>query len=637
MNSTHLRRQSRVRKSTFSLCSPMESISEDTEDTLETISPRRNSVKARRRQGVSDLRVPPMELFTVDTVTGWRLSLALNEDDEDVDVFDFPEPPLRGNDSSSSESDSGRSSPATTPSPSPVRESHTPQSTLLQRCKTIKPLTITKRSVSPIPPIAPTPPQLQVHAPELDDNEREISFEDDDEDFYASYARGFFTLTSPLPQTLAPSRSDSYTSTLSESTRRHNNRESAVMARPLSALLTPPSTPPVGTHVRSASTPELIPNFSRPTSLAIVAGCSRPPPRRPVPIDAPNPRASTHSVWRDSDFAAYAPLISSSPSSPSASGFATSLSPISPAASPFKLPPTPLSGSLLSPASARSRRSVTAEVPSDIEGGDGDWEDAFDEEADYPDMDVPRTPISDCYDEEEWSFPPSPLPPRLRPEPVFLSTPVSPCSVFTFPSDSQGDSDDDEDEVERLQPDYDDEDEPPSPSPIPATPATPILRSRWSASTLASVRSPTSASPRSAGFLRSPASASGKTFAFARRYLKSSSPSSAEKRDSSPSTSQAAGSSSSVRLGPRRGKSKTKTKTKTKTKKPRPVPMGSVSSPIPSRTTSGGTLVVGRPPAPMSILAAASNGSGSGDASPFAAAWPFSAQWAGNGAGAGRY
>ncbi|KAF7314368.1 Vacuolar DHA amino acid exporter [Mycena kentingensis (nom. inval.)] len=632
MTTTQLRRQSRTSSRARRTTSRMDPILEDAEPEEVEEQPlrKRSSVKARRRHGVSDLKVPSSGFFTAEAVTGWRLALALSEGDDEVevpDVFEFPAPPRddRASSSSSSDSESAKSTPATTPTASPVKDAHTE----LARCKTIKPLTINKRSrsVSPAPlassPPSPSPmllPQLQIQASDLEDD-ADI-FAEEDEALYALYAQGYFTLASPLPDALGPSRADS-------SATRRANRESAVLSRPMSTLLSPPATPP--THSRSSSTPDLdIPNYSRPTSLAMR--------RLKLQSLSADPRASIGSVWRDSDFTAYAPLISASSSSPSSPTASTFVSPyLSPAsASRQSLPPTPRSGSsgrgLLSPLGPFSplspRRSIVNEVPSDIDLEDeqADWEDG-DADLEYiPDhdgLDVPRTPLSQysCdYDEEErereWMSSPSPF--RGGPPPVFIDTPVSPCSVFSFPEDSQLGSEDGH---------YSDTEIPfvTSPEalahetafvPPPSPPASPILRSRWSASTLASVR--TTASPRSPAFraLRSPAS--GKTFAFARRYLSSSS-------STTPSTPSTLASPSPK---PRRRKStgsKPKTKTKTKKSRPAPIPMGA------GRPDSD--FIVGRPPAPMSVLAAAS----SGESSPFAAAWPFSAQWAGPAPGAARY
>ncbi|KAF7292025.1 Vacuolar DHA amino acid exporter [Mycena indigotica] len=596
-----LKRQSRVspaRRGTATMEAIVEVLEVDDEEV--EVPPKRSSVKARRRQGVSDLRVPVIALFAAENggEDGWRVSL------DGEEVYDFPLPPRSAASSSSSGSGSeAGSSPATSPGPSPVRESHGHG---LQRWKTVKPLTITKRSrsASPVPP-APLP-QLQLpeddHDADDDDN--------DDDGFYASYARGVFALAPPLPALpLPPARADSAT--------RRRHRESAVVAppRPVSALLTPPASP--HTHARSASA-DVVPNFSRPTSLALRAGS---PPRA---------KSRALSVWRDSDFAAYAPLISAA-ASPTSSGRSDPRSPSPPLPRPTPPPassrsrPPPLSAvsavsALLSPAS--SKRRISAEVPSDIDL-DGDWDDVFDAHADYPEIDVPRSPSSFSYDEEArerrsgWPRAESRVPPA--PAPVWLDAPVSPVSesAWSFPEDSQAGSgsDDDEPPLRSHSPDDDDDDvfgPPPGPGPGPRTP---VLRSRWSASTLASVRSGSATSPRSPAFLRSPAS--GKTFAFARRYLRAPASPAAPKRRAS--------------VKPKPAKAK-------KAPKPAPRPMGSVSAPIhrPASAAAAGSVVVGRPPAPMSVLAAAASaGGGAADASPFAAAWPFSAQWVGVGAGSG--
>ncbi|KAJ7150820.1 hypothetical protein C8R43DRAFT_490267 [Mycena crocata] len=265
---------------------------------------------------------------------------------------------------SGSGSSDGSASPTssgapTTPSPSPTADtyaaaaaqSHSPALHVQElpftnagrigvvRCKSIKPLTITKRAASPMPsvpvastsasssPAAPTralpaspalapvllPPvgqeQAQAAEPAADvveeagveieeaqeHEEDDASSWEDDDDFYAAHARGYITLAPPLPASfpalLSPALS-SYASAASASSACHPfasktaNRESSILPTALShtahrvsrrlsrAMPAPIVTSPA--HSRSGSSTSIktiggggvVPNFSRPTSLA---------------------------------------------------------------------------------------------------------------------------------------------------------------------------------------------------------------------------------------------------------------------------------------------------------------------------------------------------------------------------------
>ncbi|KAF7321944.1 hypothetical protein MKEN_00716800 [Mycena kentingensis (nom. inval.)] len=234
----------------------------------------------RRRREVSDLHVPP-------THSQWRLTLSLDEEDHGVEIYDFPQPPQHRRDPSSSDdsvcssadSHASLSSPATTPAASPTAPNH-PSG--IVRCKTIKPLTINKRALSPATPV-------------------------EDDDFYASHASGFVTLSPPLPPSFPRPTSP--------------NKSKSRSPPPMCPLPPVPTSPSRPTHSRtpsaSSSLSGHVPNFSRPTSLSAVV---RPPPRSSLPADA----SAHESVW-SGDFttyyASYAPLIApmssnSAPASP---------------------------------------------------------------------------------------------------------------------------------------------------------------------------------------------------------------------------------------------------------------------------------------------------------------------------------
>ncbi|KAF7315419.1 hypothetical protein MIND_00056700 [Mycena indigotica] len=232
--SSYFKRQSRVlRNSTISAFGLTSILEEDTESI-------KTSVKAKRRHGVSDLRIPSLADFQAELP-------ALNSSDDESSDGGLP----------------------TTPTSS--QESFTGQAVI--RCKSIKPLTVSKRSVSPVPT---------------------LSSEEEDDVYYAAHARGYITLR----------RSSSLTT-------QAMHRESAVImpvSRRFSIPSRPPPPPPIDTSV---------PNFSRPTAVL----ADRPPPRTPVPTDA------WSGDYTDATSFTASPSISSSGSSSPFSFSAASTSP----------------------------------------------------------------------------------------------------------------------------------------------------------------------------------------------------------------------------------------------------------------------------------------------------------------------
>ncbi|KAJ7670639.1 hypothetical protein DFH06DRAFT_139978 [Mycena polygramma] len=591
--SSYIRRQSRVtRRSTVVSSAGLSSILEEPESSTEKNS-KKNSTKAKRRLGVSDLSIPQTSpLFTA--VQGlddaeWRLRLPLEDAKEDA-TFDFPRPPLpifepisdesessgsESGEGSSSASESPMSSLPTTPTPSPTAESY--DATELQgqcviRCKSIKPLTITKRSVSPIPPVPSSSalPPCSVSPPSPHAADEEDAWQDDDE-YYTAHASNFITLTAPLPPSFPISAASP-----TVSTGRASRRESAIippsstaaapirpsgqldptytpqrasvrLSRPISIPSRAPPPPPIitsGCHVRSGSAPAQTP--------ALPERPSRPPPRTPVPMDA------VSTPW-SGDYTAYAPLFTPSPSASSSSSSSRLAALLSPPPQHFP--------------------AETQGVPCDVDEDDGDWEECayeYDEVPLSPLIASAPSPESDelspeleatepaVEEGEKWTFPPSPLPvpgpytgwhPRPRASQLRLA--VEPLLTAAN-----------------------------SPSPLSASPQqdripprTPALRSQWSSSTLSSIHSAHARSP-----------ASPKTFSFARRYFpKAKSPS-----------------SKSPRMHPK--------------------PMGSATILSPKKRSKGNgkrltvhdVLIIGPPPAPTTPFCALS------PATPYSA----SAQWA---------
>ncbi|KAJ7238482.1 hypothetical protein C8J57DRAFT_1373983 [Mycena rebaudengoi] len=163
----------RPRKSTVS---PLQIIFEEdlADETMKCL-------KAKRRLGVSDIRIPP--LFESDDLS-WKLILP------DSTTLDFPRPPSSFNDhsgrssrtsdySDSSSSDGGSSGP-TTPTHSPTFSPHAAQ---LLWCKPTKPLRIIKRSTSPASPF-----RSGVKNDDLD--------EENDAEFYTAHISSFISLPS---------------------------------------------------------------------------------------------------------------------------------------------------------------------------------------------------------------------------------------------------------------------------------------------------------------------------------------------------------------------------------------------------------------------------------------------------------
>ncbi|KAJ6599847.1 hypothetical protein DFH09DRAFT_1504069 [Mycena vulgaris] len=277
------------------------------------------------RACVSDLRIPRASPL-LTAVQGWRLT-----PDESSDTFDFPRP-LCEEESSASGSGSGSesgsfTSPATTSSPSPTIAAHSVPS--LTRCKSIKLLTITKRSLSPAPP------------PDADD-------------FYVAHASTFITLAAPLPPSILASSSSTHASAS------RSRRESIVLPgsaptphrAPCTSAARCPS--PRGRGHRRPSTPARR-AATAPSSRLPFRRCSRLspsprvlplrcPPRRPrarvqAPIasrpSSPRPRASsqqshtacspTNDEWDERDYEhasndiPLSPLVAPAPASPPSS------------------------------------------------------------------------------------------------------------------------------------------------------------------------------------------------------------------------------------------------------------------------------------------------------------------------------
>ncbi|KAJ7670693.1 hypothetical protein DFH06DRAFT_1320618 [Mycena polygramma] len=541
--SSYIRRQSRaIRKNTVVTTAGLDSILEEPEITEK--KSKKNSMKARRRLGVSDLAIPRSSpLFTA--VQGlddaeWRLRLPMEDTKEDA-TFDFPRPPLPvfepiSDESESSGSESGEGSSSGSESPmsgmptTPTAESYELRGQCVIRCRSIKPLTINKRSVSPIPPV-PSLPLCESAA------EGQDVWQDDDE-YYTTEASSYITLTAPLPPSFpalpAPTAS----------TARAARRESAIISpasiRPSSQLdaahrASVRLSRPINIPTRAPPPPPIITSHSHshsrsPTSSILTSASSppRPPPRTPVPTDA---------LGDDADYVYAPPLVSRTPS-PSSSNSSSSA----------RL------AALLSPPTQRfPGDAVPCDVASaDEDEGDGEWEDL---EIQYDD--VPLSPLvasapvvdEDVFGEQAPLSPQTPYPPALRSRwsvstrapptpftpglespttpytpalrsrwsastrapatPYTPHTPFSPCAPETSSTSyAPYNPDTPEDTPEsplRSRWSASTTGAPPTPGPAH------VLRSRWSSSTLSSVRS------AHAHGLRSPASP--KTFAFARRYF----------------------------------------------------------------------------------------------------------------------
>ncbi|KAJ7154528.1 hypothetical protein C8R46DRAFT_1117603 [Mycena filopes] len=503
------------------------------EEELQHLPQKSNSMKAKRRLGVSDLAIPRTSpLFTavqgVDA-DNWQLRLSMVLDDasasKDDTVLDFPHPPVlelptvdesessasSSGSSSFSGSDSGAESPTSvssglpTPSPSPTVDSYLEAQCVI-RCKSIKPLTITKRAVSPVPPVPSSssisPPSSPTHSQSPSDDEDQW----EDDLYYASHARGYITLSPPLPPSF-PRRESAFILPSFAST-----STSGVPTRA-------PPPPPIITHSRSSSSLRTLAPRREPPS--------RPPPRTPVPTDAsPSSDSEDYTAEYVDYVVAYAPLLASRSPSPtsSTSRLASLLSP--------PPPPTPFTPAALTPATPAPAHALF--VPHDIDDGD-EWDDHSDLEyaAEYEEVPLSPLPLAsapsppsaaaleielaveaDDNDEEEHqdddefapTTAPAPTPApytgwhprprasqlRLAVEPL-LATP-SPSRYSHHHADSAGSwvSDNDHDGTFTA-----------SPVPMtPMTPATPALRSRWSSSTLSSLHSPQAHTPKTFAFAR---------------------------------------------------------------------------------------------------------------------------------------
>ncbi|KAJ7680178.1 hypothetical protein B0H14DRAFT_3535924 [Mycena olivaceomarginata] len=153
--------------------------------------------------------------MTSPLFTAVQRTLCLNSDYECPPLC----PPLPRCDSPSSESDGSRSGSAspvssglhTTPTPSPTAESYDVAAELkgqaVIRCKTIKPLAIVKRAVSPVPsPPQPVASTSTLPAADECEEEDDDAWQDDDE-YYAAHAGSFITLAPPLPPSFPASPS----------------------------------------------------------------------------------------------------------------------------------------------------------------------------------------------------------------------------------------------------------------------------------------------------------------------------------------------------------------------------------------------------------------------------------------------
>ncbi|KAJ7683406.1 hypothetical protein B0H17DRAFT_1205110 [Mycena rosella] len=233
------------------------------------------SVKAKRRLGVSDLRIPrASQFFLSSDPADWRLTLPGSPD-----TFDFLRPPPFDDDSAasgsgcSSSSTSGSDSSApTTPAASPTSATHP----CVARCKTIKPLTIIKRAASPLPL-------------------SQLALEDDE--FYAAHARAFITLSPRLPPSFPMSPVTSRAC-----------RESLVLPAPapasvrlsrgssIRARAPPPPPPRIITSCAGSPTSghadALSGDYGAYASLLSALSLSGPAPA-PFPSRSPSPRSST--------------------------------------------------------------------------------------------------------------------------------------------------------------------------------------------------------------------------------------------------------------------------------------------------------------------------------------------------------
>ncbi|KAF7348704.1 Vacuolar DHA amino acid exporter [Mycena venus] len=575
--SSYIKRQSRVlRKNTVASSAGLSSILEEPTDTITTEKkPKKNSMKARRRLGVSNLSIPHTSpLFTAvqaldDSERIARPPIPVFESSDELESS--------GSDSSGEGSSrSGSESPMPT-TPSPTKETYAVAAgQCIIRCKSIKPLTLTKRSVSPIPPM-PIHSLSEPSSPEpATDDEDATAWQDDDE-YYATHASGFITLAPPLPPSFPTStsaalpRRESATILTSSTRPSAPHRASVRLSRAITIPTRAPPPPPILTssplNSRSVS----------PASRTIVISTSpstspRPPPRTPVPTDAV-------AVARTDDYS---------------SSLAALLSP----------PPLP--------------HMQVERFPADVDVDEaGEWEDldlecSFDaDDLDFEDVPLSPSPLGTSasgkrvddlekneilVEDEDWGSLPSPLsaPAPQTPASALRSrwsastAPMTPAPT-TAPETPALRSRWSASTSAALSPRP--EDSYSTPEPAPETPAlrsrwsastapgTPALRSRWSSSTLSSIHSSHSRA-------RSPAS---KTF---RRYFPISIPM-PKTPTKSPKAPRPAAAAPAHPKRPR----------------PRPTPMGSATVLRPRKqrkltVDDVNVLIVGRPPS-TSVLASA--------------------------------
>ncbi|KAJ7034604.1 hypothetical protein C8F04DRAFT_1234213, partial [Mycena alexandri] len=259
------------------------------------------SLKAKRRQGVSDLRIPPFSAFALQD-TSWRLKLWLERESDDSDGdynsdegLDFPHPPRSALEArafafrsrylpdSSDDDESGHlsgspsptsSGPPTTPTTSNASQAH------VLLCKSVKPLRITKRapSSSATSPVALSPPVL--HAPSVQQPPlMKDHTPDDDDEFYAAYASSFVTLAPRTPPSSVPTSTAPLFTTPPRA-----RRESCVIptsptptgpmpTTPVRLRRAPrlPTRPPPPPPTASASTSSSSPSFTPPSGSSLRA------------------------------------------------------------------------------------------------------------------------------------------------------------------------------------------------------------------------------------------------------------------------------------------------------------------------------------------------------------------------------
>ncbi|KAF7363802.1 hypothetical protein MSAN_01038100 [Mycena sanguinolenta] len=465
---SYIKRRSRVvRRGTIFSSAALGSILEEpiivSESSAEKKS-KKNSLKARRRLGVPNLS------SSLDEDERLRLSLE-DSGDSRPPIPTFESPNSDESESSGSESGEGSRSGSESPLlPTTPTEDNDFEAELrgqcIIRCKSIKPLVVAKRSVSPSPPVPSS------STPDL--------WQDDDE-YYADHASGFITLSPPLPSAF-PSAPILTTDAVP--------RRQSALVRP-SAQLDPTYAPPHRASVR-LSRAITIPTRAPPPPPIITSGVasssgitisvspnseppSRPPPRTPVPTDArlSDDYTAVSMATYESFVASRTPSPSSSSHSGSTSRLAALLSP------PPRFPPEGQG------------------IPSDVEDDDEDgaWEECADEYDEVPLSPLKITSSAPALefehvdaDAENWTQLASPYTGwhprprdsqlRLAVEPL-LARSRSPSPLYSpshplYCTAPVGEA--------HL---------PPSPSscdsvlPLEPQPQTPALRSRWSATTAA--------------------------------------------------------------------------------------------------------------------------------------------------------